>query len=116
MLNTGHWTCPPTGPRLVLVHGVYEGRAYPLTGQTADGGGWLLGRAKDVAVSLDYDPFVSHETARVTREGDRFEITDLGSKNGTWVNWRSLEEGESAERECGDVVGVGRSLLAFAES
>lgn len=105
-----------SGPRLVLVHGVYEGRAYPLTLDTSDGAGWLLGRAKDVAVSLDYDPFVSHEAARVTREGDGFAITDLGSKNGTWVNWGSLEAGERADLRSGDIVGVGRSLLAFAES
>lgn len=99
------------GPRLVLVHGVYEGRAYPLEGD----GAWLIGRRKDNPIALDYDPFVSSEHARVRREGNGFVVEDVpASKNGTLLNWTLLPKGGSARLRPGDVVGVGRSLLVMA--
>lgn len=112
-LDAGLQRQPKSGPRFVLVHGVYESRAYPLDATTETDGAWLVGRARGLAVSLDYDPFVSLRNTLVTRRDDRFHLMDEGSKNGTMVNWRRLAEGESATLRRGDIVGVGRSLLAF---
>lgn len=101
------------GPRLVLVHGVYEGRAYAL----AEDGPWRLGRRKGHAVWLDYDPYVSLDNAEVRRERDGFVVEDLpGSRNGTRVNWRPLRAGEPRKLRSGDVIGIGRSLLVFIPS
>lgn len=98
------------GPRLVLVHGVYEGQAYALEGE----GPWKLGRRKGHAVWLDYDPYVSLDNAEVRREASGFVVADLpGSRNGTRVNWRPLRESEPRTLKPGDVIGVGRSLLVF---
>ena len=55
------------GPRLVVVHGAYEGRAFPLTDATAVDGAWVIGRHRGLAIALDYDPFVSVENSLVTR-------------------------------------------------
>lgn len=102
-----------TGPRLVLVHGLYEGRAYPLQAKPGERA-WTIGRRKGLAVSLDYDPYVSLENAVITQQGARFTVTDLKeSKNGTAVNWEPLPRGGSHALRAGDVVGVGRSLLSF---
>lgn len=103
------------GPRLVLVHGAYEGKSFPLEGASAVDGQWVIGRKRGLAVSLDYDPFVSLENAVVSRRDDgRFVLTDLReSKNGTWVNWAPLPKGGSHALEPADVIGVGRSLLNF---
>lgn len=99
-----------TGPRLVLVHGAYEGRTYPLAAGTHDG--WSIGRRRGLAVSLDYDPYVTAENSRILDDGGRFLIEDLGSKNGTFVNWHPVGKSPVA-LDSGDVVGVGRSLLVF---
>jgi DNA-binding transcriptional ArsR family regulator len=101
------------GPRLVLVHGVYEGKAFLLEDRTAEGGQWVIGRRRDAPIALDYDPFVSLENAVVTGRKDRFSVTDLGSKNGTFVNWGQLPRASSHALKAGDVIGVGRSLLVF---
>jgi hypothetical protein len=102
------------GPRLLLVHGVYEGRAYPLNAQTAAEGGWTIGRRRGLPVALDYDPFVSLENSIVQAQGGRFLVRDLPeSKNGTAVNWEPLPPGGERVLEPGDVIGVGRSLLSF---
>jgi len=102
------------GPRLVLVHGIYEGRAYPLRASSARDGTWVIGRRRDLPIGLDYDPFVSVEHAEVRRAGEAFVLHDLPrSKNGTFVNWARLPKGGAHPLKAGDVVGVGRSLLVF---
>lgn len=105
------------GPKLVLVHGVHEGRAFPLrAGASPAGRGWVIGRAKEAAVSLDYDPFVSVENSEVLQVGRQFRLLDLrSSKNGTLLNWERLPVGGEATLKPGDVIGVGRSLLVFRD-
>lgn len=103
------------GSRLVLVHGVYEGKAFQLDASTADAtGGWTIGRKRGLPVSLDYDPYVSTENARVRRAGETFSIEDLpDSRNGTRVNWEPIPPGVAHALEPGDVIGVGRTLMVF---
>lgn len=101
-----------SGPRLVLVHGLYEGNAYPL----ARRGAWTIGRSKEADVALDYDPYVSAEHARVERTAFGYRIHDAReSKNGTSVNWRRIPQGGWVDLSQGDIIGVGKSLLAFYE-
>ena len=101
------------GPKLVLVHGVYEGKAFALSSETEQARGWLIGRRRDAPISLDYDPYVSTENAVVKRAGEGFRIEDLGSKNGTAINWEHLDERGTHQLRPGDVIGVGRSLLSY---
>lgn len=105
---------PPEGPRLVLVHGMYEGKSFALEPSTARGGQWVIGRKRGLSVSLDYDPYVSLENAAVGRRGAEWVLTDMGSKNGTSLNWARLPKGGSRPLRPADVVGVGRSLLNFS--
>jgi DNA-binding transcriptional ArsR family regulator len=106
---------PVQGPRLVLVHGAYEGKSFPLDARTAQDGQWVIGRKRGIPVSLEYDPYVSLENSAIMREGSSYVLTDLeGSKNGTALNWVPLAKGLPRELRASDVIGVGRSLLVFA--
>ncbi len=110
-----HGTPATQGPRLVLVHGLYEGKSYPLDKRLGPEGPWIIGRRRDLAISLDYDPYVSLENSVVRRKGDQFTIEDMpDSKNGTMINWEPLTKGKAQALRAADVVGVGRSLLVFA--
>jgi predicted component of type VI protein secretion system len=94
---------------------VYEGRAYALDDATGPEGEWVIGRRKGLAVSLDYDPYVSNENSVVVRRDGAYWVRDVaGSKNGTSVNWEPLARGGQRRLDATDVIGVGRSLLAFA--
>lgn len=105
---------PAMGPRLVLVHGLYEGKSYSLDPRRKPEAEWLIGRRKGLSVTLDYDPFVSMENSAVRMEGRDYTVTDLKtSKNGTAVNWAPLPKGGTWHLKAGDVIGVGRSLLSF---
>ncbi len=106
-----------TGPRLVLVHGLYDGKIFLLDKGLADERGWLVGRKRDLAISLDYDPFVSLENSLVTHRRGQFQIQDIeGSKNGTIVNWELLAPGATHELRTGDIIHVGRSRLLFLQA
>ncbi len=102
---------PPLAGRqgLVLVHGVEEGRSWPLeTGRAL-----VIGRGGDAQVQLDYDPFVSTKHAEVAAQTDRVTLTDLGSRNGTNWNWMPLKPGQQARLAPGDVIGIGKSSLVY---
>lgn len=98
----------PTSARaLVLVHGVGEGRSWPL----ALGQAVVVGRAKDSQVRLDYDPFVSGRHVEVRTGPDGTVAMDLGSRNGTLLNWSPMRPRQPVDLRAGDVLGVGRSSL-----
>jgi DNA-binding transcriptional ArsR family regulator len=103
------------GVRLVLVHGLDEGRTFPLAlHEHGEERGWVIGRREGAAVCLDYDPYVSSENSEVTCIRGRYVLQDLrSSRNGTYVNWQQMPKGGSRELLPGDVIGVGRSLLLF---
>ena len=103
------------GPHLLLVHGLAEGKVFPLRRtDLRDGRGWVIGRKAGLHVSLDYDPFVSVENAEVVVGPQGYTLLDLrSSKNGTWVNFRRLDKEERVRLRPGDVIGVGRSFLVF---
>lgn len=98
----------PAGPALVLAGGPLEGATFPLAGP----GPWRIGRDKDLAVALPYDPFVSRENTELRRQGGAFVARALpGTRNGTRINWQPLAEGDEGRLAPGDALGVGRSLL-----
>lgn len=97
-------------PRLTIVHGMRVGQTTTLTGN----GPWLVGRDVDATLSLDYDPFVSGRHAEVRRAPTGgFEVADLYSSNGTWVDWKRLPRGGVAKVENGFPVRVGKTILLF---
>lgn len=100
----------PKGPHVLLVAGVFEGRRYALNGD----GPWEIGRSADIAVPLDYDPFVSTRNSVLTVRDGRYVVQDVETnRNGTSVNYEPLPKGGECALENGDLVGVGRSLLLF---
>lgn len=114
-LGAGHRSEWPDGPKLVLVHGVREGRAFPLDPSTREPPrGWIIGRDPDAHVCLDYDPFVSEQNSEIVQEDGEWRVLDLrSSTNGTRVNWEMLPVGGEQTLSPGDIIGVGRSRLAF---
>ena len=103
------------GAKLVLVHGVHEGKAFPLRrGDMARGRGWIIGRSPSAHVSIEYDPFVSSENAEILPTPEGPLLVDLRTaKNGTFVNWDRLAVGGERLLQAGDVIGVGKTLLVY---
>lgn len=103
-------------PRLLLVKGIQEGRAWSLQAATPEET-WVLGRSADVEIVLDYDPYVSSEHCRLRRRGESYSIEALrGSTNGTFLNQREIDRDREVGLSHGDVIGVGRSAFVFQDA
>src|SRR5579883_835392 len=71
-------------------------------------GGIELGRATPAGL-LEGDDRASRRHARVARQGQRWVVEDLSSRNGTFVDGRPLESTASLASPV--LIRVGRSLL-----
>lgn len=60
----------------------------------------MLGAAPDCDVFVD-NPYVSRMHAQIVRQGDKYRIRDLDSKNGTYVNGTRIKA-EGQELQSGD--------------
>jgi hypothetical protein len=89
---------PASGVRLVAEGGPFDGRVF-----TLPPGLVTVGRAVDNDLVFD-DPSLSRKHARVHREGNRIEVEDLGSSNGSFVNGRRVGTGAAGP---GDVIRFG---------
>jgi DNA-binding winged helix-turn-helix (wHTH) protein len=78
-----------------------------------DEGDNLVGRGDDVPVGLDGSS-VSRRHARISVRGDRVEVEDLGSKNGTFVMGRRIA-GPTPLAE-GETLCIGSVLLVCARA
>lgn len=66
----------------------------------------LVGRAPGCALRLDHRS-VSAEHASIFWTGGRWEVRDLGSTNGTWVDGRRLDPGERVALREGSELQIG---------
>lgn len=93
---------------LIVVAGGEIGREFEVHGE-----GQILGRSLQAHIVVNA-PSVSRQHARLDRHeedgGRRYEVTDLGSSNGTLVNGRRVV---SATIENGDKIAVGDVVLKF---
>lgn len=66
----------------------------------------LIGRSGSCLLRLGAN-VVSGEHATLSWSGERWELRDLGSSNGTWLGERRLAHGERAAVTEGDAIGFG---------
>jgi signal transduction histidine kinase len=91
--------------QLVCVAGPELGRAYAIATDSA-----IIGRGvADIGL---HSSEVSRNHARISRAGDDFVITDLGSANGTFVNGTRITE--SSALKIGDRVQIGMTQLLLS--
>ena len=93
------------GPALVVrAGGGRAGESFELAGLRT-----LIGRSPDCHVFLD-DVTVSRRHAEILHQDGRYEIRDLGSLNGTFVNRRRIE---NAVLATDDEVQIGKYRMTF---
>ncbi|NUM55296.1 MAG: GGDEF domain-containing protein [Candidatus Hydrogenedentes bacterium] len=93
---------------LVVISGWQIGKEFALSGTE-----WVIGRSPDVPISINLQS-VSRQHARISRQtnkdGDYFEITDLGSMNGTHVNADLVKTSRIND---GDKIQLGDVVVKF---
>ncbi|MBI3183628.1 MAG: sigma 54-interacting transcriptional regulator [Myxococcales bacterium] len=91
---------------LLFGESVLASHALPPSGEV------LIGRAPECAVQID-EPSISRRHALLA-VGERLELRDLGSSNGTTVRGRSLEPNRPVPVEVGEVVQLG-AVMAMVQ-
>ncbi|MBO0724853.1 MAG: sigma 54-interacting transcriptional regulator [Blastocatellia bacterium] len=91
-------------PRLISISGPLEGKVFSITDADV-----TIGRGPSNSICIA-DPLLSRQHCRITREGDLFNLLDLGSFNGTFVNGVPIKEQAIAH---GDLIKTGGSILLF---
>jgi pSer/pThr/pTyr-binding forkhead associated (FHA) protein len=95
----------PEGQGLVIVaRGPNAGSTYLVESEPVS-----VGRHPDSTIFLD-DITVSRRHSVIERQGDDFEIKDVGSLNGTYVNHDRVDQSVIKN---GDEIQVGRFVLVF---
>ncbi len=91
-------------PRLEAIAGPLKGEIFPLLENSVS-----IGRAASNDISVG-DSLVSPQHCLIKRKGEQFEIRDLDSQNGTFINELPIRR---RLLDHGDRISVGSSLLVF---
>jgi len=90
----------------VVVDGPDQGKRFELAGAV------VLGRDPSAGIVIA-DPEVSRRHASLTLTGNKLEVEDLGSRNGTWVAGERIDDRRRVGQ--GDKVRVGKTVLKVAD-
>jgi pSer/pThr/pTyr-binding forkhead associated (FHA) protein len=85
----------------VIVNGVKAGMVFPLQGNVI-----TIGREPGRDLQMDFDPTVSRRHARLERQGTQWVLIDEGSRNGSFVNGRPVQQ---QPVQVGDVLRFGNT-------
>ncbi len=91
-------------PRLEFIVGPLAGQIVPLSDEVT-----TIGSVAGNTVVLS-DPAVSRKHIGIRRVGDRFELADLGSTNGVYVNGHRMAK---KMLDPGDIMRVGNTEMVF---
>ena len=80
-----------------------------------EGGQCYIGRSADNDVQI-IDEFLSRSHLKILRRGRRTFITDLRSKNGTFVNGRQIQPEIEIEVKEGAAIVIGMTVIGLGES
>ncbi len=98
------------GAMLIVEKGIDDASVIPL-----DRAAHVIGKSPDADIFAD-NPYVSRSHAQISVNGDYFEIRDLGSKNGTYLNGVRLTESDRSRLKNDDRIELakGQVILRFS--
>lgn len=98
------WIPPPPQGQLEFIHGPLSGQIIDLVATVT-----TIGSQNGNTIVLP-DPAVSRKHVGIRRDASGYELADLGSTNGVYVNGQRLPKRILA---AGDIVRIGQSEMVF---
>ena len=95
--------------KLYVIDGTEEGQSFDI-----DRDALFVGRSSENEIQMK-DKAVSRRHLKIQRRGQSFFITDLNSRNGTYVNGERITSGVEHEIVEGDAITVGMSVVCIGK-
>jgi pSer/pThr/pTyr-binding forkhead associated (FHA) protein len=73
----------------------------------------LVGRDENMVNLVISDSYISRTHAAIFKEGGRFFLQDLNSKNGTYLNGKKLDSGQISDRPLQNGDRIGFNVVEF---
>ena len=93
-------------PTLEILSGSHAGNSFTFTEEAK------IGKDESCLVKIG-DPGVSRFHAKIVKEGGALQIEDMGSSNGTYVNFKKRSQGEKTPLSDKDIIFFGRTVTKF---
>jgi len=92
---------------LIIIRGTPQGHSFFVNKNEM-----IIGRAPEVEISI-MDSSISRKHARIVRNGEKVDIYDLGSQNGTVINNVKIRPNFPVELAKEDYIKLGNTVLKF---
>ncbi len=97
-------------PRIYIMNGPDKGRSFEVDEEAI-----FIGRAPDNEVHIK-DNSASRKHLKIVKRGEKYYITDLSSKNGTFINGMRVTSGKEYEVREGMPIAVGKTFLSLGKA
>jgi hypothetical protein len=97
-------------PRIYIMNGPDKGRSFEMKEEAIS-----IGRAPDNAIHVQ-DKSASRKHLKIVRRGKKYYVTDLSSKNGTYIEGMRITSGKEYEVKEGVPIAIGRTFLSIGKA
>jgi len=97
-------------PKIYIMSGSDKGRSFEVDQEAI-----FIGRAPDNEIHIK-DKSVSRKHLKIVKRGEKHYVTDLGSKNGTFIEGMRIAGGKEYEVREGMPIAVGKTFLSIGKA
>jgi len=97
-------------PKIYIMNGPDKGRSFEVDEEAI-----FIGRAPDNEISIK-DKSISRKHLKIVKRAERYYVTDLGSKNGTFIDGKRVTSGKEYEVREGIPIAVGKTFLSVGKA
>jgi hypothetical protein len=74
----------------------------------------VLGTAnRENVIKIQHPSIIAEHTRISALRGDQFQVTDLGSTAGTWINYQQISPSATHSLKDGDIINIGEAAFRF---
>jgi pSer/pThr/pTyr-binding forkhead associated (FHA) protein len=97
-------------PNIYIMNGPDKGRSFEVDEESI-----FVGRAPDNEIHVN-DKSVSRKHLKIVKRGEKYFVTDLGSKNGTFIDGMRITGGKEYEVREGMPISAGKTFLSVGKA
>jgi pSer/pThr/pTyr-binding forkhead associated (FHA) protein len=97
-------------PKIYIMNGPDKGRSFEVDEESI-----FVGRAPDNEIDIN-DKSVSRKHLKIVKRAERYFVTDLGSKNGTFIDGMRITGGKEYEVREGMPIAAGKTFLSVGKA